>query len=51
MGKEDDSVWPPPPETDDAAFERVTEGAETILGTGGPAKGDDVIYLSESDDE
>jgi len=29
-----DGSWPPPSEPDDAAFERVTEGLETILGTG-----------------
>lgn len=28
--------WPPPPNTDNEAFERVTEGQKTILGTGGP---------------
>ena len=27
--------WPPPPEPDPKAFERVTEGQRTILGTGG----------------
>lgn len=35
MTKNNDGSWPPKPETDDAAFERVTEGQETILGTGG----------------
>ncbi|GAA2865749.1 hypothetical protein [Microbacterium arabinogalactanolyticum] len=30
-----DEEWPPPPQTDEDAFQRVTEGQQTILGTGG----------------
>lgn len=48
MGKQgdewlDDSV-------DETAFERTLEG-QTILGTGGPTKGEDVIYLSEPEED
>lgn len=35
MANNNDQAWPPPAETDGAAFERVTEGQQTILGTGG----------------
>lgn len=50
MGKQDgDDDWLYEP-IDDAAFERTLEG-ETILGTGGPFKEDEVLRLSESDDE
>jgi hypothetical protein len=35
MANNKDETWPPPAQTDDAAFERVTEGHQTILGTGG----------------
>lgn len=50
MAENSDEAWPPPPKTDDAAFERVTEGQQTILGTGGRIPPEEVLRLTESDD-
>ncbi|WP_153244982.1 hypothetical protein [Microbacterium sp. HSID17254] len=48
MGKQDDE-WLDD-SVDESAFERTLEG-QTILGTGGPLEKDEVIYLSESEDD
>lgn len=50
MGKDNDATWPPPPKTDEAAFERVTEEHQTILGTSGTPPPDEVIRLVGSDE-
>jgi len=37
MANEDKPAWPPPHKPDPESWERVTEGQNAILGTGGPA--------------
>ncbi|WP_175985436.1 hypothetical protein [Microbacterium tenebrionis] len=51
MANNNDGSWPPKPETDDAAFERVTEGQETILGTGGQPPRERFIETARPHDE
>lgn len=49
MGKGDKPDWLDD-SADEEGFERTVEGG-TILGTGGPFEKDEVIYLSEPEDD
>lgn len=50
MGKKDD-VWPDEVNIDQAAYEQITESGEVILGTGGLAREEQVLRLSETSDD